>query len=61
VSQAYIIKCDELGPGEQIWFSSRFEAEQTILPVEDGGCCELVPVGPDYDGPRWVPEDEESQ
>jgi hypothetical protein len=53
VSQAYIVECEYLEPGEQIWFHSLFEAEQVIVP---GGCCTLVPVPADYDGPKWVPE-----
>ena len=51
--QAYIVECDNLGPGEQIWFSSCFEAEQGFLEE----CCKLVPVPADYSGPRWIPED----
>lgn len=51
----YIVECDQQEPGEQIWFPSEFEAEQVIVP---NTCCVIKPVGDDYDGPRWVPEDE---
>jgi hypothetical protein len=51
----YIVECEYQEPGEQIWFPSLFEAEQVIVP---NTCCKLTPVPDDYDGPRWVPEDE---
>jgi hypothetical protein len=55
-NQAYIVECEDLGPGDQIWFSSLFEAEQTCGPFPS--CCVPKPVGDDYDGPKWVPEDD---
>ena len=51
--QAYVVECEFQEPGERVWFPSLFEAEQTIVP---NTCCTLKPVGPDYDGPKWVPE-----
>jgi hypothetical protein len=55
MSQAYIVECEDLVPGDQVWFSSEFEAEHACGPFEFS-CCKLVPVGADYDGPKWVPE-----
>lgn len=54
-SQAYIVECEDLVPGDQVWFPSAFEAEHACGPFEFS-CCTLKPVGDDYDGPRWVPE-----
>ena len=55
---ACIVECDQQEPGEQIWFPSEFEAEQATYGSD---CCVIKPVGDDYDGPRWVSEDEESE
>ena len=54
--QAYIVECEDLVPGDQIWFKSLFEVEQTCGPFPS--CCVPKPVGDDYDGPKWVPEDD---
>lgn len=50
---ACTVKCEYQEPGEQIWFSSRFEAEQAISPND---CCLIEEVPDGYDGPRWVEE-----
>lgn len=56
--QAYIVECEDLVPGDQVWFPSLFEAEQTCGPFPS--CCVPKPVGADYDGPKWVPEDDDA-
>lgn len=48
-NEAVIANCDQMEDGDQVWFPSRFEAEQ----VCDSGCCELIPAPADYDGPRY--------
>lgn len=45
----FIARCDQMEDGDQIWFTSRFEAEQ----VCDNDCCEILPAPADYDGPRF--------
>lgn len=55
--QAYIVECEDLVGGDQIWFKSLFEAEQACGPFPS--CCVPKPVGADYDGPTWVPEDDQ--
>jgi hypothetical protein len=52
--QAYIVECEDLGPGDKIWYPNLFELEQDCGPFPS--CCVPKPVGPDYDGPKWVPE-----
>ena len=47
-----LVTCDQMEDGDQIWFPSRFEAEQTC----DSGCCEILPAPDNYVGPKFYAE-----
>ena len=56
-TQAYIVECDDMVGGDRIWFESLLDAEDWCGPFPS--CCIPKPVGADYDGPKWVPEDDQ--